>query len=51
MEALSRDFIIALPWELLCADGLVVMAGSGGGLVEGLGDWRITCRVEAREWM
>ena len=29
-EALSGEFGIALPWELLCADGLVVMAETEG---------------------
>jgi len=28
MEALSREFTIALPWELLYTDDLVVMAGT-----------------------
>jgi len=36
MEALSTEFIVALPWELLCADGLVVVAETEDGLTERL---------------
>jgi len=40
MEALSREFGVALLWKLLCTDGLVVVAGTEDDLVEGLGKWR-----------
>ena len=31
MEAISREFRVALPWELLYADDLAVIAESGRG--------------------
>jgi len=40
VEALSGEFRVALPWELLCADGLVVVAETGGDLIERLGGWK-----------
>jgi hypothetical protein len=30
MEALSKEFRVGLPWELLYADKLVLMVDSGG---------------------
>ena len=33
MEALSREFRVALPWELLYADDLVVIAVTEGDLL------------------
>ena len=40
MEALSREFGAALPWELLCVDDLVVTAETEDDLIEGLNGWR-----------
>ena len=40
MEALSGEFRVALPWELLYADGLVVMAETEEDLIRGLNGWR-----------
>jgi len=47
MEALSREFRVTLPWELLCADDVVVIAEGDDDLIEGLMNGRITCRIEA----
>jgi len=40
MKALSREFIIALPWELLYADDLVVIAETEDGLIKRLNEWK-----------
>jgi len=40
MEALSREFRDTLPWELLYAGDLVVMAETVGDLIERLNGWR-----------
>jgi len=40
MEAMSGEFGVALPWELLCAGGLAVVAEAEEGLIEGLHGWR-----------
>lgn len=37
LEALSEEFVEGLPLELLCAYGLVLMAGSGELLLERMG--------------
>ena len=34
MEAISREFRVALPWELLCADDLAVIAEMEEELIE-----------------
>ena len=34
MEAISREFRVALPWELLCADDLAVIAGTEKELIK-----------------
>jgi len=49
MEALSRELKVALPWELLYADDLVVIAESetADDLTKGLKSGRIACRIEA----
>jgi len=36
MEAVSGEFRVALPWGLLCADGLAVVAEAGEELTEKL---------------
>jgi len=36
MEVLSREFTVALPWELLYADELVVIAETEDDLIKGL---------------
>jgi len=40
MEALSREFRVALPWELLYADDLVVIAETEGDLIKMLNEWK-----------
>jgi len=40
MEALSGEFGVALPWELLCADDLVVVAETEEDLIERLNEWK-----------
>ena len=39
MEAISREFRFALPWELLYADDLVVIAESED-LIKRLNEWK-----------
>jgi len=41
MEALSREFRVALPWELLYADDLVVIAETEDDLIKWFIMWRI----------
>ena len=38
MEAISREFSVALPWELRCADNLAVIAETEEGLIKRLND-------------
>jgi len=40
IEALSTEFRVALPWELLYADDLVVTAESEDDLIEMLNEWK-----------
>jgi len=40
MEAISREFRVALPWELLYADDLVVITETEEGLIERLNEWK-----------
>jgi len=40
MEALSREFRVALPWELLYTDNLVVIAETDHDLIKRLNDWK-----------
>jgi len=40
MEAISREFRVALPWELLYADDLVVIAETEEDLVKRLNEWK-----------
>jgi len=40
MEALSSKFRVALPWELLYADDLVVMADTENDLAKRLNEWK-----------
>jgi len=40
MEAISREFRIALPWQLLYADDLVVIADTEEDLVNRLDEWK-----------
>jgi len=51
MEALSREFKVALPWELLYADYLVVIAESEDDLIKRLIEWKdfVDWRIEAYE--
>jgi len=40
MEALSREFRVVLPWELLYADDLVVIAETEEDLIKRLNEWK-----------
>jgi len=40
MEALSREFRVALPWELLYADDLVVIDETEDDLIKRLNEWK-----------
>ena len=40
MEALSGEFSVALPWELLYADDLVVIAETEDDLIKRLNEWK-----------
>jgi len=40
MEALSREFRVGLPWELLNADDLVVIAETEDNLIKRLHEWK-----------
>jgi len=40
MEALSREFRVALPWELLYADDLVVIVETEDDLIKRLNEWK-----------
>jgi len=40
MEALSREFRVVLPWELLYADDLVVIAETEDDLIQRLNEWK-----------
>jgi len=46
MEAISREFRVALPWELLYADDLVVVAETDEDLIKRLNEWKVN--VEKR---
>ena len=47
MEALSREFRVALPWELLYTDDLMVTAETEDDLIIGLMRGIIMWRIEA----
>jgi len=40
MEALSREFRVTLPWELLYVDDLVVIAENEDNLIKKLNKWK-----------
>jgi len=40
MEAISREFKVALPWQLLYADDLVVMAETEDDLIKTFNEWK-----------
>jgi len=40
MEAISREFRVALPWEVLYADDLAVIAETEEGLIKWLNEWK-----------
>jgi len=40
MEAISREFRVALPWELLYADDLAVTAETEKELIKRLNEWK-----------
>jgi len=40
METISREFRVALQWELLCADDLAVIAETEEELIKRLNEWK-----------
>ena len=40
MEVISREFRVALPWELLYADDLAVIAETEEELIKRLNEWK-----------
>jgi len=40
MKTISREFRVALPWELLYADDLVVIAETEENLIKRLNEWK-----------
>ena len=40
MEAISREFRVALPWELLYVNGLVVIAETEDDLIKRQNEWK-----------
>jgi len=40
MEAISREFRVAVPWELLYADDLAVIAKTEEELIKRLNEWK-----------
>ena len=40
METISREFRVALPWELLYADDLAVIAETEEELIKRLNEWK-----------
>jgi len=40
MEALSREFRVALPWELLYTDDLILIAETEDDLIKRLNEWK-----------
>ena len=40
MEGISREFRVVLPWELLYADDLVVIAETESDLIKRLNEWK-----------
>jgi len=40
MEAISREFRVALPWELLYADDLAVITETEDELIKRLNEWK-----------
>jgi len=49
MEALSRQFRVTLPWELLYVDDLAVIGETEHHLTKGLMKRRVTWIIEASE--
>ena len=47
METISREFRVALPWELLYADDLAVIAETEEELIKDLVNGKITWSVKA----
>jgi len=43
MEAMSREFRVALPWELLYADDLVVISKTEDELIKKFNERKETC--------
>jgi len=40
-EAISREFMVALPWQLLYADDLEVIAETEDELIKRLNEWKV----------
>ena len=40
MEALSREFTVTLPWELLYTDDLIMIAETEDDLIKRINEWK-----------
>ena len=49
VEAISREFRVALPWELLYADDLVVIAETEDDLIKRLDEWKDNVEIQRHE--
>jgi len=49
MEAIYREFIVALPWELLYADDLAVIAENEEDLIKTPNEWKDNVEKKRRE--
>jgi len=50
MEAISREFRVALPWELLYADDLAVIAETEEELIKRLSEWKDNVESKGMRW-
>jgi len=48
IEALSREFRVALPWKLLYADDLVVIAKTDFDLIKRFNEWKDFVGIKPR---
>jgi len=51
MEALSEEFRVALPWELLYTDDLVVISETEDDFIKRLNEWKDFVENRGREYI
>jgi len=51
MEAISREFRVAPPWELLYADDLAVIAETEEELIKRLNEWNSLQCTSCQKWV